>query len=380
MTAFKRMALATISLGALMALNQMATESRAQTQPAARPDAAMKTDDSGTMARADKDMKRVLEKLQQLGAKPIGTQSVQETRKGPTPADAVKALLKDDGKDPAALMAQMKVKKQDMTYPTAGGTQPIRIYTPEDAGSGPLPVIVYYHGGGWVIADIDTYESSTMALAKKAKAIVASVEYRHAPENKFPAAHEDSFAAYQWVLKNAGQFGGDPQRVALAGESAGGNLATNVAIMARDQKVQAPVHMLLVYPVAGTNMETESYKKNANAMPLSKGAMEWFVENTIRNKQDLQNPMLDLVGKADLKGLPPATVITAEIDPLMSEGKMLADKLKGAGVAVTYQNYDGAAHEFFGMDAVVADAAKAQDMAAKQLRDALAAKTTGSAR
>ena len=373
---FKVTALAMASVGAVTALGAMATESHAQTpQPP-----AMKADDSGTMQRADKDMKRVLEKLLALGAKPLGTQSVEETRKGPTPADAVKAVLKDDGKDPAALIAQMKVKKQDMSYPTAGGSQPIRIYTPEDAGAGPLPVIVYYHGGGWVIADLDTYESSAMALAKKTKAIVASVEYRHAPENKFPAAHEDAFAAYQWVLKNAGQFGGDPARTALAGESAGGNLATNVAIMARDQKVQAPVHMLLVYPVAGTDMNTPSYQKNANAIPLSKQGMEWFVKHTIGNEKDLQSPMLDLIGKANVKGLPPATVITAEIDPLLSDGKMLADKLEKAGVKMSYQNYDGVAHEFFGMDAVVADAAKAQDMAAKQLRDAFAAKATRAAR
>ena len=216
------------------------------------------TPDSGTMKRADKDMLAVLKKLAELGAKPIESRSVAEARAQPTPADAVKAVLKDRGKDPVALMAAMKVSKKDVTYPTAGGTQAIRLYTPEGAGAGPLPVIVYYHGGGWVIADIETYEASAMALAKKSNAI--------APENKVPAAHQDSFAAYQWVLANAGQFGGDPARVAVAGESAGGNLAVNVAIMARDQMVQAPVHMLIVYPVAGTNMTTPSYIANQNAM------------------------------------------------------------------------------------------------------------------
>lgn len=332
------------------------------------------------MKRADKDMRRVLAKLQEIGAKPLGTQSVEETRQGPTPADAVKAVLKDEGKNPDAFMAQVKVKKQDMTYPTGGGEQPVRIYSPEgesSTGQG-MPVIVYYHGGGWVIADINTYESSTMALAKKARAIVVSVEYRHAPENKFPAAHEDAFAAYQWTLKNAQQWGGDPSRVAVAGESAGGNLAANVAIMARDQNVQKPVHMLLIYPVAGVNMNTPSYKENENAMPLSKMAMEWFVKNTVKSEQDLQSPMLDIVGKADLKDLPDATVITAEIDPLMSEGKMLVDKLKHAGSEVKYQNYSGVTHEFFGMDAVVKDADRAQDLAAAELREAFSAKATGS--
>jgi acetyl esterase len=360
-----RLALTGVSLTVLLGLGAPLALAQAQQSQAA-------SQDSGTMQRADKeDMGPVLMKLQELGAKPIGTQSVEETRKGPTPADAVKALLKDQGKDPDALMAQMNVKKQDMSYPTGGGEQPIRIYTPEgQTPQGGWPVVVYYHGGGWVIADINTYESSAMALAKQANAIVASVEYRHAPENKFPAAHEDAFAAYKWVLDNAQQFGGDRAKVAVAGESAGGNLATNVAIMARNQNVQKPAHMLLVYPVAGVDMNTPSYQKNANAIPLSKQAMEWFVKNTIKSDQDLQSPMLDLVGKADLKNLPDATVITAEIDPLMSEGRMLADKLKAAGSQVTYQNHEGVTHEFFGMAAVLDDAKRAQEFAARELKQA----------
>jgi acetyl esterase/lipase len=247
-------------------------------------------------------------------------------------------VLKDEGKT-APMPA---VKKQDMTYPIEGGTQPVRIYTPENAGSGPLPVIVYYHGGGWVIANIDTYESSALALASKAKAIVVSVEYRHAPEAKFPAAHEDSFAAYKWALEKAASFGGDPAHVAVAGESAGGNLAANVAIMARDQKVQMPLHMLLVYPVAGTDMNTPSYIANQNAMPLSKGAMGWFVGKVLAKPEDAMNPMLNLTTKADLKGLPPATIITAEIDPLMSDGVMLAE---GASYRPKHNDESGSGDE-----------------------------------
>ena len=330
------------------------------------------TPDSGTMKRADKDMLVVLKKLGELGVKPTESRSVEEARAQPTPADAVKAVLKDKGKDPMAVMAAMKVSKKDMTYPIAGGTEPIRIYTPEGAGSAPLPVIVYYHGGGWVIADIDTYEASAMALAKKAGAIVASVEYRRAPENKFPAAHEDSLAAYKWVLANAGQFGGDGARVAVAGESAGGNLAANVAIMARDQNIQQPVHMLIVYPVAGTDMDTPSYIANQNAMPLSKGAMGWFVDKTLAKPEDSKSPMLNLTTLANLKGLPPATIITDSIDPLMSDGKTLAEKLKAAGVPTTYKNYEGVTHEFFGMGAVVASAEAAEDLAGHDLKEAFA--------
>ncbi len=371
----KRLVLTTLSASTLLGLATLSPNAIAQSVQS-QPGNAM----SGTMQRSDKeDMRVVLQKLQELGAKPLGTQSVEETRKGSTPADAVKAVLKDQGKDPAALMAQMGVKKKDVTYPTGGGAQPIRIYTPEgQAPQGGWPVIVYYHGGGWVIADIDTYEASAMALADKTQAIVASVEYRHAPENKFPAAHDDAFNAYKWVLDNAGQFDGNPERIAVAGESAGGNLAINTAIEARDQNVRKPAHMLLVYPVAGVDMTTPSYQKNANAMPLSKQAMEWFVKNTIKSEQDLQSPKLDLVGKANLKDLPSATVITAEIDPLMSEGKQLADKLKAAGSDVTYQNNEGVTHEFFGMAAVLDDAKRAQQLAADNLKKALDVQATGS--
>lgn len=368
----KPMRLTTLMVGIVTLSVQAGPAALAQAQPSAM-EAAPKA--SGTLQRADKDMARVLTKLQQLGAQPLGTQTVEQTRQGPSPADAVKAVLKDEGKDPEALMAQMHVKKQDMSYPTDGGSQPVRIYTPETSGAptaGGMPVIVYFHGGGWVIADIDTYEASAMALARKTKAILVSADYRHAPENKFPAAHQDAFNAYQWVLKNAAQWGGNPAQVAVAGESAGGNLALNVAIMARDNNVARPVHMLLVYPVAGTDTDTPSYRKNADAIPLSRKAMEWFFKNTMESESDRNDPRLDLVGKANLAGLPSATVITDEIDPLMSEGKSLAEKLKQAGSTVKYENYDGVTHEFFGMDAVVKTAAKAQDMAAKELREAFA--------
>ena len=350
-----------------------ATSAWAQTpNPDTVPAMVAESPDSGTMKRADKDMLRVLETMSALGAKPIESRTVEEARTQPSPGDAVKAILKADGKDPAALMAAMKVSKKDMTYPTAGGTQPVRIYTPEGAASGPMPVIVYYHGGGWVIATIDTYEASAMALAKKANAIVVSVEYRHAPENKFPAAHEDSFAAYKWVLANAAQFGGNAAKVAVAGESAGGNLAVNVAIMARDGNVQAPLYMLLVYPVVGTDMTTASYIADQNAMPLSEGAMGWFFDKTLAKPEDAKNPMLNLATMANLKGLPPATVINAEIDPLLSDGTLLAEKLKAADVKTTHVTYKGVTHEFFGLDAVVADAKAAQEIAARDLKAAFA--------
>src|SRR6185436_12077307 len=161
------------------------------------------------------------------------TLTAAEARKQPTPADAAKAEMKKEGKptvpDPA-------VASVDRTIPGPAGSLPVRIYTPK-SGTGPFPVVVYYHGGGWVIANKEVYDGGARALSKLANAVVVSVDYRQAPEHKFPAAHDDAFATYQWTLKNAASIGGDPKRVALAGESAGGGLAVATAIMARDAKV-----------------------------------------------------------------------------------------------------------------------------------------------
>ncbi|UOQ74939.1 alpha/beta hydrolase [Hymenobacter cellulosilyticus] len=208
-------------------------------------------------------------------------------------------------------------------------------------------------------------------MAEKTNAVFVSVAYRQAPENKFPTAHNDSFAAYQWVLKNAASIKGDPKRVAVAGESAGGNLAAAVCMMARDKGVMQPKHQLLVYPIADYSMNTESYQKNAQAKPLSKPFMGWFFKHYLRTPADGNSPLISLVKAPNVKGLAPATVITAGIDPLMSEGKAYADKLQAAGIAVKYQNYDNVTHEFFGMGAVVPQAKEAQDLAAGELKNAL---------
>ena len=307
-----------------------------------------------TKSRADKDMAEVLTEFQGLGPKPLVSLSAEEARAQPTPADAVAALLRERKQSTAPLSIG---KTKNQTIPGPGGDIPIRIYTPQ--GSGPFPVIVYFHGGGWVIATIDTYDASARALTKAVNAIVVSVEYRKAPEHKFPAAHEDAYAAYQWVLRNADTFDGDPSMVAVAGESAGGNLAAAVCLMARARGELLPVHQALIYPVAGYDFNTPSYRENAQAKPLDKPMMAWFFEKYLREPADGKNPWIDLVNARDVSGLPPATIITAEIDPLRSEGKRYAERLLDAGVPVAYRNFIGVTHEFFGMGAVVGDAKKA---------------------
>jgi len=321
-----------------------------------------------TPAKADGPMQKVLDELASLGGKPIETLSPEEARQQPTPTDAVKSLLRKDGKDPTD---DMGVKTSDITIPGAAGPIHARIYKPHDHSEDKLhPVVVYFHGGGFVIADLDVYDGGPRGVSKMADVIVVSVHYRQAPEHHFPAAHEDALAAYRWVLENAQTFRGDPQKVAVMGESAGGNLAIGVSMMARDAGLAAPKHQVLVYPVAGVDMDNESYVENADAKPLNRPMMKWFVKHIFANEADAQDPRINIVEKANLSGLPSTTVICAEIDPLRTEGELLAEKLEQAGVDVRHKTFNGSTHEFFGMAAVVPDAAAAQTFAAHELKRA----------
>nr|WP_325262922.1 alpha/beta hydrolase fold domain-containing protein [uncultured Rhizobium sp.] len=314
------------------------------------------------MAKPTTDMQAVLDKLGALDAKPFSSLSVPEARTQASPADAAKAVQweKRLSSNPEA-----QVTTKDITIPTAEGGIAARVYMP--AGKGPFPVVVYYHGGGWVVADINVYDGASRALSLGAKAIVVSVEYRHAPEHKFPAAHNDAWTAYKWVVENIHDMNGNSDKIAVAGESAGGNLAANVALMAKEMKAKQPVHQLLVYPVAGNDMETASYKENANAKPLGKADMEWFVKNTVTSMDETKDPRINLNGRSDLAGVAPATVILAQIDPLRSDGETYASKLKDAGVAVNTKTYNGVTHEFFGMGKVVPEAKQALDLAVADL-------------
>jgi acetyl esterase/lipase len=257
---------------------------------------------------------------------------------------------------------------RDIMIPGPGGSNPARVYRPD--GTGPFPVILYFHGGGWVIADLDTYDATPRSMASLTRAIVISAHYRQAPEHKFPSAHADANAAYDWVLANAVSLGGDPRRVAVMGESAGANLAINVSIYARNHDLPPPAHQVLIYPVAGTDPGTESYHENSNAKPLNRDMMLWFFDKVISGPQDKESTLLNLV-KADLNELPPTTVITAGIDPLRSEGEFLVECLRAADVAVEHEHYEGATHEFFGMANVVQAARYAQAKVAANLRAAL---------
>jgi len=330
-----------------------------------------------TSHSVDPPMQNVLDQLAQLHGQAIENLDVAQARVQPSPTDAVAALLRGQGKNPSPEALIPRVKSEDRSIPGGNGALWIRIYTPE--GKGPFPLVVYFHGGGWVIADKNTYDAGARGLCDAASAIVVSVDYRRAPEHKFPTAWNDAIAAYDWVVANAAALNGDPRRVALAGESAGGNLAVATAIAARNRGSHQAVGVLAIYPVAQTgNTETQSYDDSANAKPLNKAMIGWFLDKLVTSPADKADTRLDLIN-ADLVGLPPVTIINAEIDPLRSDGEMLETALKEAGVDVTRKVYTGVTHEFFGMGAVVPKAREAVEFAANQLRRAFGGPKSSSA-
>ena len=205
----------------------------------------------------------------------------------------------------------------------------------------------------------------------RTRCVVLSSHYRQGPENPYPAAHDDAFAAYKWALANAAELGADPQRVGLLGESAGGGLACAVSIRARDAGIPSALHQVLVYPITRYSVDSPSYKENAQAKPLNAAMMSWFFDNYAPRNGSASFPEISLVD-ATLAGLPPTTIITADIDPLRSDGEMLAAALQQAGVPVQSRNFEGVTHEFFGMGAVVPESKEAVQFAATRLTEAFA--------
>jgi len=312
------------------------------------------------MGNVDPQMQEVLTALTSFDALPTETLTPFQARQQPSFANAYQSVLSERGEavfEPVANISHTLIPGpvEDLLA---------RVYTPE--GGGPFPVLVYFHGGGWVIANLDTYDASCRALANAAESVVVSVAYRQAPEAPFPAAVDDAYAATQYVLANTTEFGGVAGNVAVGGESAGGNLATVVCLRARDEGGALPVHQLLVYPVTTFTPEGEAMATIAQygqAKPLTAALLEWFGGFYV---PDPASPFASPLA-ADLSGLPPATVIAAQIDVLQGQGKLYADALEAAGVDVQYSLYEGVTHEFFGMTMVVDKAADAVQEAADRL-------------
>jgi acetyl esterase len=280
----------------------------------------------------DPQARALLDQFARSGVKPLDQLSVQEAREQMLvgscflgPGDPVQAVENHQAPGPA-------------------GPVPVRLYRPcADHG---LPLLVYFHGGGWMMGSIATHDALCRNLASRAGVAVASVEYRLSPEHKFPAGLEDCYAATCWLADQAESLALRPERIAVGGDSAGGNLAAAVALLARQRGVSALAFQLLIYPVLDFDFDTPSYRENANGFHLTRGDMVWSWRQYLARELDGYTPLASPLREADLRGLPPAMVLTAEYDPLRDEGEAYAQRLAEAGVAVAVKRYDGMIHGF----------------------------------
>lgn len=307
----------------------------------------------------DPQVRVLLDQIVAMGAPPLHTLSVPDARQALVEMAAMQG--------PPEAIAHL----EDRKIPGSQGDIPMRLYNPGKGAR--LPALVYFHGGGWVLGGIDTHDAVCRSLANLAGCVVVSVDYRLAPEHKFPAAAEDAYAATRWVADNAASIGVNPARLGVGGDSAGGNLSAVVALMARDRGAPALVHQLLIYPVTDSACATASYRDNADGYLLTKDAMLWFWNHYMRDDADRSNPYAAPLHAPNLRGVPPALVITAEYDPLRDEGEAYAARLREAGVPVEMTRYHGMIHGFFGMAAVLDQAKQAVQQAAGALRTAFGA-------
>ena len=263
------------------------------------------------------------------------------------------------------------VKAADRTVPGPTGEIPVRVYTPD--APAPRPVVAWFHGGGHVIGDLDCYDAVCRDLAAESGAVVVSVDYRLAPEHRFPAAVDDCYAATQWIADHADELGADAGRLAVAGESAGGNLAAVVPLLARERRGPAIAFQALIYPATDLTRSHPSVDENGEGYLLTAKGMEWFNDHYLGPGGDPKDPMASPLFADNLSGLPPALVVTAEYDPLRDEGEAYAERLREAGVPVELRRYDGQIHGFVTLRMVVESGGAALDDIARTIGKALSA-------
>lgn len=308
----------------------------------------------------DQQARAFLRQLEEMGGPALNEMTPAEAR------EALAATVESAG-DPEPVGGVT-----DRSIPGPLGDIPIRVYTPE--GSGPFPALVYFHGGGWVAGDLEMVDPSCTMLTNRTNAVVVSVDYRLAPEHKFPAPVMDCYAATQWVYDNAAELGVDPRRIAVGGDSAGGNLAAAVSVMARDRGTPDLAFQILFYPVTNLDYETRSYRENGADYFLTTDMMRWFWGHYLQSEAFGRDTYASPLLIEDASGLPPAFVVTAEFDPLRDEGEAYAELLREAGNEVTANRYDGQIHGFVTRCGIMDVGKQAIDDAARQLRQALGTK------
>jgi acetyl esterase len=272
----------------------------------------------------------------------------------------------------AAGPARPMGRVEQISIPCPAGEIPARLYVARDASPPPQPLLVYYHGGGWVIGDLDTHDGACRFLAEHGGCRVLSVDYRLAPEHPFPAPVEDAVAAFEWAAANAGEVGADGGRIAVGGDSAGGNLAAAVCLHARDAGAPAPAMQLLLYPPTDAAGGLASRDVFAEGFLLTRGDMDWFEAHYLPDGCDHEDPRVSMMRASDVSGLPPAYVATAGFDPLRDEGEAYAKRMRDAGVRVVQRRHRGLIHGFANLTAVCPSARAAMLEAAGALRMGLA--------
>lgn len=302
-------------------------------------------------------VRQLLDALAQAGGPTLEQMSPDEARQ------AFKMLTAMDQPEDVS-------RVDDRALPAIDHDIPVRVYTPAAADGIDAPLLLWLHGGGWVIGDLDTADATARALANRSGAVVVSVDYRLAPEHRAPAALDDCLVALTWCVENAELLGIDAARVAVGGDSAGGNLAAALCLRVRDEFGPQIAFQLLVYPVTDCTTSHASYEENAEGYFLTSATMRWFIAHYLGDL-DPKDPSVSPLHADDLSGLPPALVITAEMDPLRDEGEAFAAALREAGTAVELLRYDGMIHGFVGMAALIADGREALDVAGTALRHAL---------
>jgi acetyl esterase len=300
----------------------------------------------------------LLDQLAAAGGPPIEEMSLAEAR-------AMMSTLAQ-----LTATAPQEVETELITMPTSRGDIRVRLYRPSGPSVTPRPLLVWLHGGGWVIGDLESADPTARDLAVQTDAIVASVDYPLAPERPFPAAPEACHAAASWLAGHAAELGADPARIGIGGDSAGGNLAAVTALLARDRGGPEFTLQLLVYPVTDCLMSHPSVKENGEGYLLTASAMHWFVDHYLPAGTDPRDPAASPLYAGDLESLTPALVITAEFDPLRDEGEAYAARLDRAGVPVTLSRYNGMIHGFFGMTGVIDAGRDAVREASEALRRA----------
>jgi acetyl esterase len=305
----------------------------------------------------DPQARLLLDQMASMGTPPLHTMSVPDAR---AMMESMNVLL-GQGEEVAHV--------EDREIPGPAGAIPTCLY--RAAGTTPLPLLVYFHGGGWVLGGLASHDVLCRSLANASGCAVLAIDYRLAPEHTFPAAVNDCYAAASWAVASAKSLGADAARVAVGGDSAGGNLTAVVAQLARDRGGPALRFQLLVYPATDANTDTPSYHENATGYFLELEGMRWFYDHYLPAGTDRTDPRVSPMRTADLHGLPQTLVITAEFDPLRDEGEAYAARLREAGVPVTLTRYHGMIHGFFGMGPLLDQGKRAVLEAAAALRTAL---------